>query len=64
MKEWGYGKGYQHAHENEGAITGMQCLPDALIGTEFYQPTDRGVEKRLRERLAELRLLRAPAESE
>lgn len=62
MKEWGYGKGYQHAHENEGAVTDMQCLPDNLVGTEFYQPTDRGLEGRVRERLEELRRLRAPKE--
>ncbi len=61
MKEWGYGKGYQHAHEFEGAVTGMQCLPDSLVGTRFYEPTDRGLEKRIAERLAEIRKLREPA---
>ena len=55
MKEWGYGKGYQHAHEFEDAITGMECLPESLAGTQFYEPTDRGMEKRIADRLAELR---------
>jgi putative ATPase len=62
MKDWGYGKGYQHAHKFDNAITGMACLPEALMGTRFYEPTDRGMEKRIGERLAELR--RAREESE
>ncbi|MBM3784243.1 MAG: replication-associated recombination protein A [Acidobacteria bacterium] len=55
MKQWGYGEGYRHAHEFEGAQTGMECLPEALAGTEFYQPTDRGVEPRIAERLSATR---------
>jgi putative ATPase len=58
MKEWGYGEGYQHAHHFEGAITDMECLPPGLAGKQWYQPTDRGLEKRVRERLEELRRLR------
>ena len=55
MKQLGYGEGYQHAHEFEDAITGMECLPEALRGRRYYVPTDRGVEKRIGERLEELR---------
>jgi putative ATPase len=55
MKEWGYGKGYKHAHEFEGAITDMECLPPSLAGTQYYFPTDRGLERRIAERLEELR---------
>ncbi|MCP5118927.1 MAG: replication-associated recombination protein A, partial [bacterium] len=55
MKDWGYGKGYQHAHEFEDAITDMDCLPPSLAGTSFYSPTTRGVESRIRERLDEIR---------
>ena len=55
MKQWGYGEGYRHAHEFGGAITGMECLPEGLAGTEFYQPTDRGVEPRIAEKLAAIR---------
>jgi putative ATPase len=55
MKEWGYSAGYQHAHKFDDAINAMECLPDNLRGTIFYEPTDRGVEQRIRERLAEIR---------
>ena len=55
MKEWGYGEGYQHTHEFEDGINTMQCLPDALKGTEFYHPTSRGTEQRIAERLTEIR---------
>ncbi len=58
MKEWGYSAGYQHAHKFEDAINTMECLPDNLRGTVFYEPTDRGMEKRIAERLAELRARR------
>ncbi len=55
MKELGYGEGYQHAHQFEDAVTGMECLPPALRGRRYYFPTDRGIEKRIGERLEELR---------
>lgn len=55
MKSWGYGQGYQHAHEFEDAIPEMDCLPESLGGRQYYFPTDRGVEKRIAERLNELR---------
>jgi putative ATPase len=54
MKEWGYGQGYQHAHKFQDAISNMSCLPDSLVDKRFYQPTDRGLEKRIAERLAEI----------
>jgi len=59
MKEWGYGQGYQHAHQLADAITRMECFPDALAGTRFYEPTHRGTEARIADRLAEIRRLRA-----
>ncbi len=55
MKAWGYGQGYQHAHNFENAVTAMECLPPSLVGTRYYVPTNRGVEKRVAERLEELR---------
>src|SRR5580704_6638622 len=55
MKQWGYGEGYQHAHKFEDALNTMECLPDNLKGTRFYEPTDRGVEQRIALRLEELR---------
>jgi putative ATPase len=53
MKELGYGKGYQHAHENEDRYVEMECLPPGLKGQRYYYPTDHGVERRIAERLEE-----------
>ena len=58
MKEWGYGSGYQHAHQFDDAINTMECLPESLRGTVFYRPTDRGLERRIAERLEEIRTRR------
>jgi putative ATPase len=58
MKAWGYGEGYQHAHQFEDAMVDMECLPPSLAGRQYYFPTDRGVEKRIAERLEEIRRLR------
>jgi putative ATPase len=55
MKQWGYGAGYQHAHQFVDAINTMECLPESLRGRKFYEPTDRGVEQRIAQRLEELR---------
>ena len=60
-KQWGYGGGYQHAHKFEDAITGMECLPPSLAGRCYYQPTDRGMGKRIGERLEEVRKAREAA---
>jgi putative ATPase len=59
MKQWGYGAGYQHAHQFEDAINTMECLPESLRGRIFYEPTDRGVEQRIAQRLEELRKKRS-----
>jgi len=61
MKEWGYSQGYQHAHQFEDAIVDMECLPPSLAGRRYYFPTDRGMEKRIAERLEEIRRLRGKA---
>ncbi len=55
MKQWGYGAGYQHAHQSQDALTDMECLPESLVGTRFYEPTNRGLEQRIAERLDEIR---------
>ena len=52
MKQLGYSQGYQHAHQAADAITDMRCLPEALSEYRFYEPTERGFEKTLRDRLA------------
>ncbi|MBV8552280.1 MAG: replication-associated recombination protein A [Acidobacteriaceae bacterium] len=60
MKEMGYSRGYKHAHKEKDAVTDMQCLPPSLAGTVFYEPTDRGLEQKIRERLEWLRKKRNP----
>jgi putative ATPase len=55
MKELGYGEGYKYAHSFEEKVTDMECLPDNLKGKQWYFPTEEGVEKRIRERLAAIK---------
>ncbi|MGN6314209.1 MAG: replication-associated recombination protein A [Rhodanobacteraceae bacterium] len=62
MKGLGYGKGYQYDPDMEGGVAlDQQCLPDALVGTEFYVPTANGMEAKIREKLDALRQARAKA---
>jgi putative ATPase len=62
MKGLGYGKDYQYDHDAEGGIAlDQQCLPDALDGTVFYEPVERGLELKLREKLLSLREVRRQA---
>ena len=55
MRELDYGSGYQYAHDYEDKLTDMQCLPDSLLGREYYRPTNQGVEVRFKERLNEIK---------
>jgi len=55
MKGLGYGKGYQYAHDLENKVADMQCLPDNLRDRVYYRPTDQGVEKRIRDRMEEIK---------
>jgi putative ATPase len=55
MRNVGYGKGYQYAHDSEAKLTNMTCLPQSLIGRTYYAPTDQGFEARIRQRLEEIR---------
>jgi len=55
MKQWGYGAGYQHAHNFEDALPEMECLPESLAGRRFYEPTHRGLEQKIAERLEAIR---------
>ena len=59
MKNLGYGKGYQYAHDLDSKVADMQCLPGNLKHRTYYHPTNEGVEKRIRERLEEVRRKRA-----
>ena len=61
MKQAGYGKGYQYAHDLESKVADMDCLPDNLRGREYYHPTAEGKEKSLAQRLEEIRRLRNEA---
>ena len=56
MKTLDYGKGYRYAHDEEGGYAaGERYLPDGMVPVRFYEPTDRGLESRIGERLAEWR---------
>ena len=55
MKELEYGKGYQYAHDTNDKLTNMQCLPDSLLGREYYQPTEQGIEGRYKTRLEQIK---------
>jgi putative ATPase len=58
MKGLDYGKGYQYAHDVEGKVANMQCLPDNLHDRVYYRPTKEGIEKRIRDRMDEIKRLR------
>src|SRR4029077_10505599 len=63
MRNIGYGKDYQYAHNSEEKVTDMTCLPESLLGRVYYRPTDQGFEARLRKRLEEIRRIqRKPSE--
>lgn len=55
MKDVGYGKGYQYAHHTLDKITNMKCLPDSLVGKEYYVPTNQGMEEKYREKLRRIK---------
>jgi len=61
MKQVGYGKGYQYAHDLETKVADMDCLPENLRGRQYYHPTSEGREKLLAQRLEEIRRLREEA---
>jgi putative ATPase len=58
MKGLGYGKDYKYAHDTKDKVADMQCLPDSLRDRVYYRPTNEGVEKRIRERLEEIKRLK------
>lgn len=59
MKELDYGKGYQYAHDTADKLTDMQCLPDSLEGTEYYRPTEQGLEAKYKARLEQIKAWKA-----
>jgi putative ATPase len=58
MKELDYGKGYEYAHDVEGRVAAMECLPDSLRGRRYYHPTQEGREKLIAQRMDEIRRIR------
>ena len=58
MKELGYGKGYEYAHDTEEKLTHMQCMPEGLKDRIYYHPTEEGEEKKTAERLKEIKKFR------
>jgi putative ATPase len=59
MGNLGYGKDYQYAHDAEEKVTDMTCLPESLAGRTYYKPTDQGFEARIRQRMEEIRRIKA-----
>ena len=55
MKELNYGKGYKYAHDYEEKMTSMQCLPDSLVGREYYKPTEQGMETKYKAKLEQIK---------
>jgi putative ATPase len=64
LREVGYGKGYQYAHDESDKLTAMPCLPESLAGRRYYRPTEQGFEQRLRARLEEIRKIVAQKSGE
>jgi len=59
MSHLGYGKGYEYAHDFDEKTTAMPCLPESLRGRSYFRPTAEGFEKRLRERMEEIRRIKS-----
>jgi len=59
MKDLGYSEGYRYAHDEEGKVADMDCLPDSLRGRSYYKPTQEGREKLLAQRMEEIRRIRS-----
>jgi len=64
MKGLGYGKGYRYAHDLDAKVADMQCLPDNLRDRVYYHPTAEGIEKRISERLDNIKRQRSRTSSE
>ena len=59
IETWAPGKGCRYAHDEEGHVADMDCLPASLQGRSYYQPTQEGREKQLAQRMAEVRKISA-----
>ena len=59
MKSLDYGKDYQYAHDVEGKVAAMDCLPPSLANRRYYTPTQEGREKQLAARMEEIRRIKS-----
>jgi putative ATPase len=64
MKSLGYGEGYRYAHDEPNAVAGMDCLPPRLAGRQYYEPTGRGYEHTVRDRLSRWAAIKKARQSE
>ncbi len=62
MKELGYGRGYRYAHHEEQGVAQMECLPESLVGRQYYRPTLEGFEKEITARLEDFRKKKSSTE--
>ncbi|HEX4650926.1 MAG TPA: replication-associated recombination protein A [Granulicella sp.] len=58
MKSLDYGRDYQYAHDIEGRVADMECLPPSLKGRRYYEPTDQGRERLLAQRMDEIQKIK------
>ncbi len=59
MKELGYGREYKYAHDEADAVSEMSCLPEHLEGRRYYEPSERGLEAKIKEALERARKIRS-----
>ncbi len=59
MRALDYGKGYRYAHDEEGRVAAMECLPESLRGRRYYQPKGEGREKLLAQRMEEVQRMKS-----
>ncbi len=59
MKDLGYGENYEYSHDYAYHMTDMQCLPDSLVGREYYQPSDQGSEQKVKKRMEQINAIKA-----
>jgi len=59
MKDLGYGKNYKYAHDDESGLVDQEHLPDELLGSRYYEPTNRGYEAVIKDRLTKWRRILA-----
>ena len=55
MEEIHYGEGYVYAHNTREKVAAMQCLPDSLLGKEYYHPTQQGLEAKYKAKLEKIK---------